>query len=535
MRVSLAPSLAARCVASIALVAGLAGVASGQLQPHEVLVVYDSRSADSLAVAEYYAGSNLVPGGVGNLPGVRPGVRVFNLNSSGQPLALPGGMTYANFISRIRDPIRAHLLATNQQNTIRCLVTTKGMPHRIEDTDAGGIGDNPGAWVNEFNAGDATAASMCGELALLWQDLTAGENGNAGDSRADGLIINPIWRQTLPATTFTNAHARATDKAWTATIGTGQGWTTSIAPSIPERRRLTPGDIMLVTTLDGKTVADVRAMIDRAQNLEFNVDTAAFILDESGSNGLADLSTNGEFDNLAPTNTRFSDDYEATRDRVTADRRFDPTNVFYNALAGDTNFIVGPNVSYGGQGIVVTDPVLVLAHFGANHGGTAPGGNAGTTYADSFNYAPGAFFCTMESFNCRMFGGLGDPGQEQAADFLAAGGTFAIGHTWEPFANFTADVELVIRSFYLGNMSWAEAAYSAIPCLSWQIMVLGDPLAMPRRSVEDINNDNRIDLDDLYAWSANPTDLNRSGAADAVDLALLEAAIRGADHFATRR
>ena len=146
-----------------------------------------------------------------------------------------------------------------------------------------------------------------------------------------------------------------------------------------------------------------------------------------------------------------------------------------------------------------------------------------------------AIFCTMESFNCRMFGGIGDPGQEQAADFLAAGGTFAIGHTWEPFANFTADVELVIRSFYLGNMSWAEAAYSAIPCLSWQIMVLGDPLAMPRRSVEDINNDNKVDIDDLYAWSANPTDLNRSGAADAVDLALLEAAIRGADHFATRR
>jgi len=292
---------------------------------------------------------------------------------------------------------------------------------------------------------------------------------------------------------------------------------------------------MLVCTLDGHTVADVKAMIDRAQNVVFNVNTAAFIFDESGSNGLNDAGTNTEFDNLAPAATRFTDDYESSRDRLVNDRRFDPAKVFYNAGDGDTNFLVGPNVNYGGQGVVITNPILSLVHFGANHSGNKPGGTAGTTYATSFNYAPGAFFCTMESFNGRAFGGLGELGQEGAADFIAAGGTFAICNVWEPFANFTADADLVVRSFILGNMTWVEAAYTAIPCLSWQQMIVGDPLSRPIRSVEDIDNDGDVDLDDLYAWHANPTDLNRSATVDAVDLDILQTAVRGWDHYNVRR
>lgn len=515
-------------------VSGLvASAASAQLQAREVLVVYDSRNADSREVAEYYAGSAKVPGGVGGQPGVHPDVLVFNLQTGGQALALSGGCTYNEFITRIRNPIRAHLLAQGLEVQVRCLVMTKGLPHRIDDTDSPGIGDNPSVWATEFNNGDATAASMCGELSFLWQDLTAGEAGNGGDSRADGFIFNPLWRSTLPATTYSNAHSRVTNKGWIGFVGTGQGWTTS--PAVLPPQRLAPGDIMLVSTLDGNSVADVKAMIDRAQNVVFNVNTAAFVFDESGSNGINDPGTNGELDNLAPTQTRFTDDYESSRDRIVNDKRFDPARVYYNAASNEAGFLVGPNVNYGGQGVVISDPLLALVHFGANHAGGKPGGTAGTTYASSFNYAPGAFFCTMESFNGRKFGGIGELGQEQAADFIEAGGTFAICNTWEPFGNFTADADLVIRSFYLGNMTWVEAAYTAMPCLSWMQMVVGDPLSRPIRSCEDIDGDGDVDLDDLYAWHANRTDLNRSGTIDAVDLELLQNTVRGWDHFNVRR
>ena len=65
-----------RVISAVCALATFAGSASAQLRPEEVLVVYDSRLADSLAVAEQYAGSARVPGGVGGLAGARPGVRV---------------------------------------------------------------------------------------------------------------------------------------------------------------------------------------------------------------------------------------------------------------------------------------------------------------------------------------------------------------------------------------------------------------------------------------------------------------------------
>ncbi|MEZ6233617.1 MAG: hypothetical protein R3B68_05470 [Phycisphaerales bacterium] len=525
------PRPTAPALATLGATALLAIPAAAQLRPEQVLVVYDSRDASSLAVAEHYAGSANVPGGAGGLPGVHPTVRVYNLNDSGQPRALSGGIPYADFITRIRDPLRAHLTATDPEGTIRCLVMTKGLPHRIADTDNGNVGDNPGAWVNEFNAGDATAASVCGELSLIWQDLSAGENGGPADSHADGFVQNPLWRATRPATTYTNLHARSMNKLWVPAIGTGQGWTTFITTALPPERQLLQGDIMLVSTLDADTVADVIASIDRAQNIVVNVDTTAFILDESGSNAVADPFANTELDNLSPDQTRFSDDYESTRDRLIADGRFNPARIRYNAASGDANFTVGPNVNYSGQGLVVSDPVLVLAHFGANHAGAKPGGTAGTTYAESFNYANGAMFITMESFNGRGFGGLGDLNQEQAADFIGAGGCFAICNVWEPFANFTPDVELAVRAFYLGRMSWVEAAYTAIPCISWQQMVVGDPLARVVRSHEDVDGNGRIDIDDLYAWNQNKTDLNRDSVIDARDLAIIEAAVRDWDGY----
>ncbi|MFN7021865.1 MAG: hypothetical protein ACK4WH_11130, partial [Phycisphaerales bacterium] len=42
------------------------------LKESHVLVLYDSRIADSRAVAEYYAGSQKVPGGTGGRPGGPP-------------------------------------------------------------------------------------------------------------------------------------------------------------------------------------------------------------------------------------------------------------------------------------------------------------------------------------------------------------------------------------------------------------------------------------------------------------------------------
>lgn len=506
--------------------------AAAQLAEHQVLLIYDSRIPDSLAIAEYYAGSAKVPGGEGNLPGTRPGVHVLDLSTiTGAGLDPPApDISYSTYLARFRNPIRSHLAAADLAHSVRCLVLTKGLPHRVQDTDNAAVGDNPLGQSNEFNSGDATACSLDAELALLWQPLEAGENGNPADSRSDGMIVNPYHRRTLPICAWSTRRIRS---AGTFTGLPGHIW----------QSNLTPGDIYLVCRLDGPTVADVRAALDRAAGraIVADVETAAAVLDESNADGVAmSNDADGEYDNDGvglPTDG--GDDYELARDALLADGRWNPAMVRYDPLAGPANFSIGPNLPFDGEGLVVSDPVILLAHYGANHAGAIPGEanpggdpSARTLYPESFTYAPGAVFNTIESYNGRALGGLGQnpfAAQGQASAFIAAGGTFALANVWEPFSISVPDNDMIVRNFLLGTLSWAEAAYTSLPVLSWQQIVLGDPLARITRTCDDVNADGAVDIEDLYAWVGSPTDLNRSGTADGADLALLEATLRAGE------
>ena len=532
------PSLAAA-----AMVVGVAVAcipAAAQLRPDEVLVVYDSRITDaggariSRDVAEYYAGSRMVPGGTGSLPGARPGVRVLDLASTGATATSPGNISHADFVSRLQTPIRAHLTATGLTQRVRCLVLTRGLPHRILDTDAGDIMDFPGNISNEYTSSDITAASVDSELTLLWQNLSSGENGGSSDSKADGVIQNPFWRSTTSIAQASNANITAA-KTLSAS-GTGPTWVTGGA--VGSAGRLSAGDIYLVCRLDGSSLADVRGIIDRASGPYVQLATATVLLDESGSNGVADTSANAEFDNAgtAFSGTRDADDYEATRDLLIADGRWTAANVRYNALSAFNQFFIGPRLSWqANHGIMVTSPVMLVASYGLNHAGqplTTSGIEGGKVYATSYNYASGAIFNSLESFNCRDFGGLGTLSfaqQQQASAFLAAGGTFAVGNVWEPLADTVPDNRLLVSNFLLGQMSFAEAAWSSIPVLSWMQIAVGDPLARVQRSSEDIDGDGTIGAGDLHAWEAAPVDVNRNGTTDANDRLLVVRAVRGAE------
>lgn len=530
MRIGQCASYAMATAAILTLAAG-AERACADLRESQVLVVYDSRIADSLAIADYYAGSEKVPAGSGTSFGLHPGVHAVDLATLPGAGVVPPApdITQTTFVSNIRDPLRAYLTQRGLTRTIRCIVLTKGIPHRVQDSDNPGVGDQPGQVGPEASAGDANYASVDSELTLLWQNLTAGEAGGMADSKSDGMIPNPYSRQTAPINAYTNQWIASNKVFFFAGGYTGFIWRYQTAGGAG----LTPGDIYLVCRLDGATRADVFAALDRAQNLEIDLDSAALVLDEQASNGVQNLSdTDGEFDNDGPAAyTNAGDDYEQTRDFVLADGRFAAANVNYNQWNGAANFIVGPRVDFGG-GLVVSQPVLLLATLGNNHNSGMPTG-AGIGYADSFNYPPGAIFNTIESFNGRALGGLGmgPTPQEQLADFIAAGGTFAIGNVWEPLSWTIGDNSAIVRNFLLGDLTWAEAAYTAIPALSWQQIVVGDPLAKVRRVKEDLNRDGVNNVDDLYAWQATASriDLNRSGAIDDADWRLLMQSIRGSE------
>lgn len=535
-----------RVVASIVLAVGAAAIpeARAQLRPDQVLVVYDSRLPGSRSVAEYYAGSRLVPGGAGGFAGVRPGVRVVDLAFLGQPAPSTGDITQADFVTRIRNPLRSYLSSNNLTRAIRCIVTTKGMPHRIQDTNFPAAGDLPGTapgqFVDEVLRNDITCASVDTELMLLWQNLDAGEAGNANDSQSDGVIVNPFWRQTRSIQTWSNQFLE-NPKTLTA-AGIGPQW--NLAGLLGTSSRLNPGDLYLVCRLDGATVSGTRAMIDRAQNLMLNMAAAGVVLDKDPNNFDAVTSGNAAFPGLLNGN-----DYDQTNTFILNDGRFRPapsvapTNVMYNTLAGAGEFVIGPNLTFS-AGRLTTAPLVLLATYGANHNGVptlVPSGDTSAdSYATSFNLAPGAIFNTIESYNGRDFGGVGPLSwlrQQQATNFLGAGGTFALCNVWEPLADTVPDNLFLMQNFVLGNMSYAEAAWSSVPGLSWQQMVVGDPLARMSRSSEDLRADGRMGVDDIVAWERSPSDVNKSGAANASDRALVVASVRAAERvnvFAAR-
>ncbi|MEO8658675.1 MAG: TIGR03790 family protein [Bryobacteraceae bacterium] len=69
--------------------------------------------------------------------------------------------------------------------------------------------------------------------------------------------------------------------------------------------------------------------------------------------------------------------------------------------------------------------------------------------------------------------------QSLTADLLADGATGASGHVDEPFLAYTPRPNLLFPA-YLAGRNLAESYYTAIPRLSWQNIVIGDPLVRLR-------------------------------------------------------
>jgi len=448
-------------------------VLQADIAPDQVLVVYNSASAEAVTLKDAYLAAH---------PGI-PAANVLDLNNAA---LLTADLSYAQFTADVRDPIRGFLSlpAAPAPEDIIAIALIRPFPHRILDTDVPLAGDAGASASTELSAGDATFASVDSELVLLWQNLDTGEAGGTMDSKSDNLIDNPYHMSAAQIDTFTRvniqtakAFLNASNFAWR--LG-GAGAT-----------RLTAGDMYLVCRIDGTTLADAEAVIDRARGLHINKALVRIILDEFDVSTDQDLDDDQVFSFNDPFNA--GDDYEKTRDALLLggwDVRYD----------GTFDFI---------EGTEETTPLTAYASYGENHSrnglGENPLGNG--TYIEGFLFPPGAVFNTIESFNGRALNGLGtQANHEQIADFITAGGTFAIGNVFEPFTFPIADNEFLFINLLSGQLTWAEVAYTALPALSWQQVVLGDPLAKPvilddpGLPIGDLDGDGLVNANDIQPF-----------------------------------
>jgi uncharacterized protein (TIGR03790 family) len=201
--------------------------------------------------------------------------------------------------------------------------------------------------------------------------------------------------------------------------------------------------IYLVTRLAAYDFAGVRDMIDRSLRAKnqgkFVIDMSSF-LDTEGNNWLRDAALH------------------LPEDRVIVDQSF---TVLY-----DQTDVIG----YAGWGSNDKNrhrrflgfhwlPGAIMTEFVSTNGRT-------------FHRPPDSWNISDWN-NPKLF--WADAPQTLTADYILEGATGASGHVSEPYLMYTPHPDLLLPAYFSGR-NLAESYYLSIPVLSWQNIVVGDPL-----------------------------------------------------------
>ena len=95
-----------------------------------------------------------------------------------------------------------------------------------------------------------------------------------------------------------------------------------------------------------------------------------------------------------------------------------------------------------------------------------------STDGRTFRHPPDSWNIASWSERDKFFGG--SP-QSLAADYIHEGASGASGHVYEPYLHFTPHPDYLLPAYYSGR-NLAESFWMSIPAISWQNIVIGDPL-----------------------------------------------------------
>ena len=210
-------------------------------------------------------------------------------------------------------------------------------------------------------------------------------------------------------------------------------------------------DLYLVTRLDGYTVDDVLKLIDRgaapSRSGRILLDQAATAKDAGGDRWL-----------------------KATADWMTA-------NGFGDRVVLDES----PRVLMGEKSVLgyfswgSNDQGVTMRQFGF---GFVPGAIAGmfvSTDARTFREPPAGWTIGPWTDRTKFFA---NSPQSLAGDLIREGVTGIAGNVDEPYLDATIRPDVLFPA-YLSGFNLAESFYLAMPYLSWQTVVVGDPLCAP--------------------------------------------------------
>jgi uncharacterized protein (TIGR03790 family) len=302
----------------------------------------------------------------------------------------------STFDANIQAPIASFLAKHLLHDRILYIVLTKGIPLRIEGTE----GQN------------GTVASVDSELTLLYRRMVG------SGVQVIGRVDNPLFLGDKPV----------------------KG---------AKRFSRLDSDLYLVTRLDGFSVADVKALIDRGmkpvRDGQIVLDQRATLIDRGGDAWLQEAS-----------------------DRLTNDQH--GARVQFESTRTVANFS-GPVIGYFSWGS--NDPMNQRRAMGLSFVNGAIGGMFVSTDGRTFrepnpNWKP-------------AIAGSATGGQSLIGDLIREGITGVVGHVAEPYLDSIVRPQILFPA-YLAGFNLAESFYLAMPFLSWQDIVVGDPLCSPFQS-----------------------------------------------------
>jgi uncharacterized protein (TIGR03790 family) len=201
-----------------------------------------------------------------------------------------------------------------------------------------------------------------------------------------------------------------------------------------EHPKLELGQVVKVSRLDGPTVEDANALVDRAVTAERTGLLGRAYVDIANRDRTGDVWLESAAAKLAELGFDLTVDRDSATMPATA--RFDAPAIYFGWYTGDIN---GPF--------------------------TLPG----------FRFPPGSIALHIYSFSAAT---LRTTNTGWVGPLVARGVTATFGNVFEPYLQFTHRPDLLLRALARGA-SLAEAAYFSLPVLSWQAVLIGDPLYRP--------------------------------------------------------
>jgi len=427
-------------------------------------------------------------------------------------------ITRAEYQQLIAGPVRAHLIANNMVDSIKVIITTAGLPYRIEDRYLGNIITPGGGMVYDgYYVGSIDAASVESELTMLFQ--TDPDNSlslwlydrvantyqgyrNSGIDLFERNILGNLpylnWR--YPRKLAASAYPPVMEGDYLTTHGV-------------RGRHFSAGDIYLTSRLDGpkqqgqSAVFAVRKMLEhsrRASSDEYGVNPAqaVTVFDDAlwvtnyNYNRIYNLNRYDDFifwepDTQQPPDTYYAevrDDYDSGFEQMTGQvTGYD--NVIYTggmSAAYDLTVICDrrDEMRTSQADLQQGQLAVALSSLGTN-GDEGSAGDYLISGGPLFELAYGAVFYSVESFSgATMFSDVQTSyNQGKIINFLAIGGCGAIGHAFEPRSDASINTEFFFYNLLAdsdsdgyADMTFVEAAFTGLPYLSWSEVVIGDPL-----------------------------------------------------------